>query len=271
MDAIGMVETRGLVASIEAADAMLKAAQVDLVRKEHVGGGLVTVIVTGDVGAVKASVDAGGAAAARVGQVISTHVIPRPADDVQQMLSAPGLLLALAGPQETVVGEPAAEPGVGEPDEGEPEPEPPVEPEPLSEPEPPAESEPEATVEPESSSEPEQPVEPEPPSEPEQPVEPEPSAEPVTPAQPEPSVESEAPAGPQPRSEPEPPTRADALAELGPDEEAVAQELRGMPVAALRDLAGREAGIGLTRSEIRTARKDDLVEALMRVYGPKGE
>jgi len=93
IDAIGMIETKGLVASIEAADAMLKAASVELVRKDHVGGGLVTVIVTGDVGAVKASVDAGAAAAGRVGQLISTHVIPRPARDVQQMLSAAGVVL----------------------------------------------------------------------------------------------------------------------------------------------------------------------------------
>lgn len=87
-----MVETKGLVASIEATDAMVKAAQVDLVRQDRIGAGLVTVIVTGDVGAVKASVDAGAAAAARVGQVISTHVIPRPADDVQTMLGGPGLV-----------------------------------------------------------------------------------------------------------------------------------------------------------------------------------
>jgi len=93
MDAIGMVETRGLVGSVEAADAMLKAAAVELVRKDHVGAGLVTVIVTGDVGAVQASVDAGGAAAARVGRLVATHVIPRPAPDVQDMLEAAGLVL----------------------------------------------------------------------------------------------------------------------------------------------------------------------------------
>jgi len=86
MDAIGMIETRGLVASIEATDAMLKAAQTALVCKQHVGGGLVTVIVTGEVGAVKASVDAGAAAAARVGELVSTHVVPRPAQEVGQMI-----------------------------------------------------------------------------------------------------------------------------------------------------------------------------------------
>jgi ethanolamine utilization protein EutM len=86
MQAIGMIETKGLVGSIEAADAMLKAAQVELMTKEHVGGGLVTVIVTGEVGAVKAAVDAGSAAAARVGELVSVHVIPRPDGEVGVML-----------------------------------------------------------------------------------------------------------------------------------------------------------------------------------------
>ena len=84
--ALGMIETKGLVASIEAADAMVKAANVTLIGKEHVGGGLVTVMVRGDVGAVKASVDAGAAAAANVGQVVSQHVIPRPHTDVEKIL-----------------------------------------------------------------------------------------------------------------------------------------------------------------------------------------
>ena len=81
--ALGMVETKGLVGSIEAADAMVKAANVHLIGKVHVGGGLVTVMVRGDVGAVKASVEAGGAAAKRVGELVSTHVIPRPHGDVE--------------------------------------------------------------------------------------------------------------------------------------------------------------------------------------------
>ena len=84
--ALGMIETKGLVASIEAADAMVKAANVTLIGKEHVGGGLVTVMVRGDVGAVKASVDAGAAAASNVGQVVSQHVIPRPHTDVEKIL-----------------------------------------------------------------------------------------------------------------------------------------------------------------------------------------
>ena len=76
--ALGMIETKGLVASIEAADAMVKAANVTLIGKEHVGGGLVTVMVRGDVGAVKAATDAGAAAAERVGELISIHVIQGP-------------------------------------------------------------------------------------------------------------------------------------------------------------------------------------------------
>ena len=78
MQALGMIETKGLVASVEAADAMVKAANVTLIGKVHVGGGLVTVMVRGDVGAVKAATDAGAAAAERVGELISVHVIPRP-------------------------------------------------------------------------------------------------------------------------------------------------------------------------------------------------
>ena len=86
MEALGMVETRGLVAALEAAEAMVKAANVHLIGKVHVGGGLVTVMVRGDVGAVKASVEAGGAAAKRVGELVSVHVIPRPHDDVEAIL-----------------------------------------------------------------------------------------------------------------------------------------------------------------------------------------
>lgn len=85
-DALGMIETKGLVGSIEAADAMVKAANVYLVGKEHVGGGLVTVMVRGDVGAVKAATDAGAAAAQRVGELISVHVIPRPHTEVESII-----------------------------------------------------------------------------------------------------------------------------------------------------------------------------------------
>lgn len=86
MEALGMVETRGLVASIEAADAMCKAANVTLIGTEKIGSGLVTVMVRGDVGAVKAAVEAGGSAAARLGEVVATHVIPRPHSDVEKIL-----------------------------------------------------------------------------------------------------------------------------------------------------------------------------------------
>ena len=85
-EALGMIETKGLIGSIEAADAMVKAANVTLIGKVHVGGGLVTVMVRGDVGAVKAAVEAGGAAASRLGEVIATHVIPRPHNDVEKLL-----------------------------------------------------------------------------------------------------------------------------------------------------------------------------------------
>ena len=89
MEALGMVETRGLVASIEAADAMVKAANVVLIGKEYIGAGYVTVFVRGDVGAVKAATDAGASAARRVGELISVHVIPRPHGEVEQILPQP--------------------------------------------------------------------------------------------------------------------------------------------------------------------------------------
>ena len=83
-EALGMVETRGLTAAIEAADAMTKAAEVTLVEK--IGSGLVTVMVRGDVGAVKAAVESGSAAASRLGELVATHVIPRPHTDVEKIL-----------------------------------------------------------------------------------------------------------------------------------------------------------------------------------------
>lgn len=84
--ALGMIETKGLVGAIEAADAMAKAANVILIGKEQIGSGLVTVMVRGDVGAVKAAVDAGAAAAERVGKVVSVHVIPRPHTEVEMII-----------------------------------------------------------------------------------------------------------------------------------------------------------------------------------------
>ena len=89
-EALGMIETRGLVASIEAADSMVKAANVKLIGNVQIGGGLVTVMVRGDVGAVKAAVDAGTIAAARVGELVSLHVIPRPHIGIEDFLPSPG-------------------------------------------------------------------------------------------------------------------------------------------------------------------------------------
>ncbi len=85
-EALGLIETRGLVGSIEAADAMLKAAKVTLIGRERVGGGLVTVMVRGDVGAVKAAVEAGSEAVRKVGELISVHVIPRPHVNIDEVL-----------------------------------------------------------------------------------------------------------------------------------------------------------------------------------------
>ena len=85
-DALGMVETKGLIGSVEAADAMVKAANVVLIGKEYIGAGYVTVLVRGDVGAVKAATDAGAAAARRVGELVSVHVIPRPHAEVDRIL-----------------------------------------------------------------------------------------------------------------------------------------------------------------------------------------
>ncbi|MCR5303147.1 MAG: BMC domain-containing protein [Lachnospiraceae bacterium] len=85
-EALGLVETRGLVASIEAADQMCKAANVTLIGSEKIGSGLVTVMVRGDVGAVKSAVEAGGEAAGRLGELVAQHVIPRPHNDVEMIL-----------------------------------------------------------------------------------------------------------------------------------------------------------------------------------------
>src|SRR5215208_827491 len=90
LEALGMVETKGFVGAVEAADAMVKAANVTLLGKEYIGAGYVTVFVRGDVGAVKAATDAGAAAARRVGELISVHVIPRPHRELEQVLEANG-------------------------------------------------------------------------------------------------------------------------------------------------------------------------------------
>ncbi len=114
MEALGMIETKGLVGSIVAADAMLKAANVVLTGRTFVGGGLVTVTVRGDVGAVKAAVDAGASAAGRVGELVSVHVIPRPAEGVEGILDPIGGAPAPACAESPC---PAAEPAEALPDE----------------------------------------------------------------------------------------------------------------------------------------------------------
>ena len=98
MEALGLIETKGLVAAIEAADAMVKAAQVTLIGSEKVGGGLVAVMVRGDVGAVKAATEAGAAAAEKIGELISVHVIPRPHSDVENLLPRGGAGKAVSRP-----------------------------------------------------------------------------------------------------------------------------------------------------------------------------
>ena len=90
LEALGMVETRGIVAAVEAADAMVKAANVTLIGTEKIGSGLVSVMVRGDVGAVQAAVEAGGAAGARLGEIVAVHVIPRPHSDVEKILPTLG-------------------------------------------------------------------------------------------------------------------------------------------------------------------------------------
>src|SRR5437868_7448451 len=92
MEALGMIETKGFVGAVEAADAMTKAANVVLVGKQYIGAGYVTVFVRGDVGAVKAATDAGAAAARRVGELISVHVIPRPHRELEHVLESSGLI-----------------------------------------------------------------------------------------------------------------------------------------------------------------------------------
>jgi microcompartment protein CcmL/EutN len=86
MEALGMIETRGLTAAIEAADTMLKAADVKVIGTEKIGSGLITVVVQGDVGAVKAAVEAGAESAGRYGEIVAVHVIPRPSEDVKKVL-----------------------------------------------------------------------------------------------------------------------------------------------------------------------------------------
>lgn len=191
MNALGMIETRGLVASIEAADAMVKAASVTLISKTHVGGGLVTVMVEGDVGAVKAATDAGAAAAERVGELISVHVIPRPAADVAHILDRR------------------------------------PEPKPEPEPEPPA---------------------------------PEPEPE-VPEPEPEEAAHTEEMKEEQPE---EAPAEKMDLSELTPE------ALGKMTVAKLRIVARELGTTGMSRRDIRFAKKEDLIERITKALGQEG-
>lgn len=193
MNALGMIETRGLVASIEAADAKVKAASVTLISKTHVGGGLVTVMVEGDVGAVKAATDAGAAAAERVGELISVHVIPRPAADVAHILDRR------------------------------------PEPKPEPEPEPPA---------------------------------PEPEPEPEVPEhEPEEAAHTE-----EMKEEQQEEAHAEKmdLSELTPE------ALGKMTVAKLRIVARELGTTGMSRRDIRFAKKEDLIERITKALGQEG-
>jgi ethanolamine utilization protein EutM len=113
MEALGMIETKGFVGAVEAADAMTKAANVVLVGRQYIGAGYVTVLVRGDVGAVKAATDAGAAAARRVGELISVHVIPRPHRELEQVLEASGLMKPVAQIAENARGQLTAGSGDG--------------------------------------------------------------------------------------------------------------------------------------------------------------
>ncbi len=233
MKALGMIETRGLVASIEAADAMVKTANVNLTCKEHVGSGLVTVMVRGDVGAVKAAVDAGAAAAERVGELVAVHVIPRPAGDLEPILGGSGP----KGP------EPGSHPA--------PKPAPPVEavPAPQAEPAPEA-AVPEAEPSPELSA-------PEPEAEPVSEPASEAEAEPVQPA-------AEAPAGEDNFAD-EAEEDSEEDADGGdPDHLYTEDEMAGMTVAQLRTAARTIRIDNMTKKQIRFAKKDELVEAIRK-------
>ncbi len=218
MKALGMIETRGLVAAIEAADAMVKAANVSLQCKEHVGGGLVTVMVRGDVGAVKAATDAGAAAAERVGELISVHVIPRPHGEVEEILGE--------------LPPPAAEPA--------PKPEPP------------------APLKPEQSPEPIAPPDPEP-------------EPPAGEAKPEPDPDPEPPAE-EVQTEPEPEPEPQQTVSAGMDGSIpTGAELEAMPVVQLRVLARSLNVEGMSRREIRDAKKDQLLTEIRACLARRGQ
>lgn len=217
MNALGMIETKGLVASIEAADAMVKAANVTLMSQTMVGGGLVTVMVCGDVGAVKAATDAGAAAAERVGDLVSVHVIARPADTIELLLGGPPAAKPPQKAKQTSGGAAAK----------------------------PARAEQPATA----------------------------TAKPAVPAQKpvaatQKPVSAEAPkaaqAKPVQANKPDAPKPAKASGTFTLPAFAAMEE---MPVAQLRALAREAGGAGMSRKQIRFAKKDELLARLKKLHG----
>lgn len=239
MQALGMIETKGLIGSIEAADAMVKAANVTLIGKVHVGGALVTVMVRGDVGAVKAATDAGAAAAQRVGELVSVHVIPRPHMEVESILPHP--------PTEPEDG-PEGPKDAPEDNNNAEEPEAPVEEAPVEEA--PAEEADAPAEEPETSAE-----------EPTADLPAEPVEEAAGMAEPE-----ETPAE-QPAPEEEGMTRAklEALVAQNGLEEAMS-EITFLRLAELRDLAKEYEAAELTDRNLKRIAKGELLDAFRAFY-----
>lgn len=252
MKALGMIETRGLVAAIEAADAMIKAANVTLTCKEQIGGGLVTVMVRGDVGAVKAATDAGAAAAERVGELIAVHVIPRPHEELEPILEpAPDQKPGGGKPQEPKTPEAPEDAGGAET---------PIE-ERLAEEKSEAE-EPKAEMSIEEAPAEEK-------SEAEEP-EAETSIEAATAEEDSEGKKSEAEnfeAGAVMETPiEEAPAEETSAAEASPAAARVTytlEELSGMSVARLRDVARRIGVNTMTRKEIRFAKKQELLERIV--------
>ena len=225
MKALGMIETRGLVAAIEAADAMVKAANVTLTCKEQIGGGLVTVMVRGDVGAVKAATDAGAAAAERVGELISVHVIPRPHQELEPMLAGPDE--RQGEPDTSLKTEPEEE---TKPQETEEKPEMPLE----------TREEPEASQETEEEEAPQETEGPE-------------TFQVIEEAE----VPQETEREPEQETKEEPGTEEDS-----PMEEYTEEILAGMSVVKLRDVARKLKVDNMSKRDIRFAKKQELLEKI---------
>ena len=225
MKALGMIETRGLVAAIEAADAMVKAANVTLTCKEQIGGGLVTVMVRGDVGAVKAATDAGAAAAERVGELISVHVIPRPNQELEPMLAGPDE--RQGEPDTSLKTEPEEE---TKPQETEEKPEMPLE----------TREEPEASQETEEEEAPQETEGPE-------------TFQVIEEAE----VPQETEREPEQETKEEPGTEEDS-----PMEEYTEEILAGMSVVKLRDVARKLKVDNMSKRDIRFAKKQELLEKI---------